>query len=89
MILAATLLWAVETVIARKLLTGMSALTVASAGWAAAPSSLSAYALATTSWGTLAAIGWHQWSWAAATGLILAAYVATWYAALARAALSM
>jgi drug/metabolite transporter (DMT)-like permease len=34
----------------------------------------------------LAAAGWHQWSWALATGLILAAYVGTWYSALARAA---
>lgn len=85
MILAATLLWAVETVIARKLLLGLSALTVATARMGGGVAILIGYTLATTRWSTLTAIGWHQWSWALATGLILAAYVATWYAALARA----
>jgi drug/metabolite transporter (DMT)-like permease len=85
LILAATLLWAVETVIARKLLTGLSTLTVATARMGGGAVILVGYTLATTQWHALAAIGWHQWSWAIATGLILAAYVATWYAALARA----
>jgi drug/metabolite transporter (DMT)-like permease len=85
MIFAATLLWAVETVIARRLLQGLSALTVATARMGGGGAILVGYTLATTRWATLAATGWHQWSWAIATGLILAAYVATWYAALARA----
>jgi drug/metabolite transporter (DMT)-like permease len=85
MIFAATLLWAVETVIARKLLQGLSALTVAAARMGGGVAILIGYTLATTGWGKLAATGWHQWSWAIGTGLILAAYVATWYAALARA----
>lgn len=85
MIFAATLLWAVETVIARKLLPGLSALTVASARMGGGAVILVGYALATTPWSTIAALGWHQWSWAIGTGLILAAYVTTWYAALARA----
>jgi drug/metabolite transporter (DMT)-like permease len=86
MILAATLLWAVETVIARKLLAGLglSALTVATARMGGGAVILAGYTLATR-WSALTATGWHQWSWAAATGLILAAYVAVWYAALARA----
>lgn len=85
MIFAATLLWAVETVIARKLLLGLSAVTVATARMGGGVAILIGYTLATTPWSTLAATGWHQWSWAIGTGLILAAYVATWYAALARA----
>ncbi len=91
MIFAATLLWAAETVVARKLLSGpagqpgLSALTVATARMGGGVVILIAYTLATTRWSTLAAIGWHQWSWAIATGLILAAYVGAWYAALARA----
>ncbi len=88
MIFAATLLWAVETVLARTLLSGapaLSALTVATARMGGGVVILIGYCLATTNWSTLAAIGWHQWSWAIATGLILAAYVGTWYAALARA----
>jgi drug/metabolite transporter (DMT)-like permease len=85
MILAATLLWAVETVIARRLLQGLPSLTVATARMGGGVAILIGYTLATTRWSTLAATGWHQWSWAIGTGLILAAYVATWYAALARA----
>ncbi len=85
MIFAATLLWAVETVIARRLLRGLSALTVATARMGGGAAILIGYTLATTRWAALTAIGWHQWSWAIGTGLILAAYVATWYAALARA----
>ena len=85
MILAATVLWAVETVIARKLLAALSALTVATARMGGGAVILVGYTLATTSWAALAATGWHQWSWAVATGLILAAYVAVWYSALARA----
>jgi len=84
MILAATVLWAVETVIARKLLAGLSALTVATARMAGGAVILACYTLATR-WNALTATGWHQWSWAVATGLILAAYVAVWYSALARA----
>jgi drug/metabolite transporter (DMT)-like permease len=86
MILAATLLWAIETVVARRLLLELSALTVAMARMGGGAAILIGYTLATTRWSTLAATSSHQWSWAIATGLILAAYVATWYAALARAA---
>jgi drug/metabolite transporter (DMT)-like permease len=86
MIFAATLLWAAETIVARKLLSGLSVLTVATARMGGGVLILICYTLATTRWSVLAAAGWHQWSWALATGLILAAYVGTWYSALARAA---
>lgn len=85
MIFAATLMWAAETILARRLLQGLPPLTVATARMGGGVLILIAYTLATTKWSALAATGWHQWSWAIATGLILAAYVATWYAALARA----
>jgi len=85
MIFAATLMWAAETIVARKLLQGLPALTVATARMGGGVVILIGYTLATAGWRPLAAAGWHQWSWALATGLILAAYVATWYAALARA----
>jgi drug/metabolite transporter (DMT)-like permease len=85
MIFAATLLWAVETIVARRLLSGLSAFTVATARMGGGVLILICYTLATTRWSALAAAGWHQWSWALATGLILAAYVGTWYSALARA----
>lgn len=85
MIFAATLMWAAETILARRLLQGLPPLTVATARMGGGVLVLIAYTLATTRWSALAATGWHQWSWTVATGLILAAYVATWYAALARA----
>jgi len=85
MIFIATLMWAVETIVARRLLGSLSALTVGTARMGLGVLILIGYTLVTTKWSALTAIGWHQWSWAIATGLILAAYVATWYAALARA----
>lgn len=85
MIFAATLLWAAETVVARRLLASLSPLTVGTARMGGGVIILAGYTLCTTRWSTLSAIGWHQWSWAILTGLILAAYVATWFAALARA----
>jgi uncharacterized membrane protein len=44
-------------------------------GWVAATGRL----------GALAALGSQQWTWALLTGLLLSAYVGTWYAALSRA----
>jgi drug/metabolite transporter (DMT)-like permease len=85
MILAATLLWAVETIVARRLLSGLSMLTVATARMGGGVLILICYTLATTHWSVLTAAGWQQWSWVLATGIILAAYVGTWYSALARA----
>jgi len=85
MIFGATVLWAVETVVARKLLRDLPALTVGTARMGGGVVILIGYAFVTTGWPALTATSWHQWSWAIATGVILAAYVATWYAALARA----
>jgi drug/metabolite transporter (DMT)-like permease len=85
MILAAALLWSAEIIVVKRLLRSLSPLTVGTARMGLGVALLVCYTLATTPWGTLAGIGWHQWSWALLTGLILAAYVATWFAALARA----
>jgi drug/metabolite transporter (DMT)-like permease len=85
MILAATLLWSVEVIVAKRLLGSLSALTVGTARMALGVALLIAYTLTTTSWSEIRSIGVHQWSWAVLTGVILAGYVATWYSALARA----
>lgn len=85
MIFAATLLWSAETIVAKRLLASLSPLTVGTARMGFGVVLLACYVLATTRWSEFAAIGPRQWSWAAATGLILAAYVAVWLAALARA----
>jgi drug/metabolite transporter (DMT)-like permease len=85
MILGATLLWAVEVVVARRLLGTLSSWTVGLSrmvlgslllvGWLALRGRLS----------VLAALDARQWSWVVLTGVLLAGYVATWFAALARA----
>jgi drug/metabolite transporter (DMT)-like permease len=85
MILAATLLWAVEVVYVKRLLVGYAPSTLAAArmglgtvvllGWLAISGTLS----------QLWSFDAEQLRWIALTGLLLTAYVATWYAALARA----
>jgi drug/metabolite transporter (DMT)-like permease len=85
MILAATILWAVEVVIAKRLLRSLSPLTVASARMGIGVVLLIAWTLATTPLHEIAAITGRQWSWVLLTGGILAVYVAVWFTALARA----
>jgi drug/metabolite transporter (DMT)-like permease len=85
MILVATLLWAGETVLVRRLLGGVSSHLMAALRMGVGVVILVGY-LAVT--GRLASVGTltaAQWSWALLTGLILAGYVATWFAALRRA----
>jgi drug/metabolite transporter (DMT)-like permease len=83
MILAATFLWAVEVIVVKRLVADLSPLTVAGARMGGGVLLLIGWTLATHPH-ALTAAGWHQWSWALATGLILAANVAATYAALAR-----
>lgn len=85
MVLGATLMWSVEVVVAKKLLSGMSALTVGTARMAIGGVVLVGYGLATGAFAGMGAIGFGQWGWALVTGLVLTGYVATWYSALARA----
>ena len=85
MILGATLLWSVEVVVARRLLGTLSSWTVGLSrmvlgslllvGWLALRGRMHAF------W----ALDARQWMWVLLTGVLLAAYVATWFAALARA----
>ena len=85
LIFAATLLWAVEVIVAKWLLSGLSPLTVASARMGIGGIALIAFTLATGHVATLASLGAGQWAWVLLTGVILTLYVATWFAALARA----
>jgi drug/metabolite transporter (DMT)-like permease len=85
MILAATILWAIETVIARVILREVPALTLAIVRMGAGGAILLAYGLATGALWQLSALGTTEWLWVLATGLVLSAYVATWYTSLARA----
>jgi drug/metabolite transporter (DMT)-like permease len=85
MILAATLLWAVEVVLARWLLHGYASLAVGAARMGIGAVVLLAWVAVTGRGDDLAGLAAHQWGWALLTGVILVGYVATWFAALARA----
>jgi drug/metabolite transporter (DMT)-like permease len=85
MILAATLLWALEAIVARRLLPRIGAPT----GAAARMTVGSVVLLGLVAWGGgLAGIGgWNatQWGFVALTAVLLAGYVGCWYGALERA----
>jgi drug/metabolite transporter (DMT)-like permease len=85
MILAATLLWAVEVVVVKRLLAVLAPRTLAAARMGFGTLVLGAWVLVSGKGGALLALTAAQWQWALLTGLLLTAYVATWYAALARA----
>jgi drug/metabolite transporter (DMT)-like permease len=85
MILAATLLWAVEVVLVKRLLAGIPPRVLAAARMGLGTALLVGW-LAVTGRGTaLGGLDATQWRWIVLTGLLLTGYVATWYAALARA----
>jgi drug/metabolite transporter (DMT)-like permease len=85
MILVATLLWSAEVVLAKRLLGGLSSWTVALARMVLGSTLLVSWLVASGGAGALLAMTAQQWTWIIVTGLILAGYVSTWFAALARA----
>jgi drug/metabolite transporter (DMT)-like permease len=85
MILAATLLWAVEVVYVKWLLRELSPALLAAARMGFGTVLLLAWVAASGRWSTLTSLDAEQLRWVLLTGLLLTAYVATWYAALARA----
>ena len=85
MILAATLLWAVEVILVKKLLVGMSPRLLAAGRMGLGTALLFAWLAISGKWGTFTSLDWTQWRWALLTGLILTGYVGTWYAALSLA----
>jgi drug/metabolite transporter (DMT)-like permease len=85
MILAATLLWAVEIVLVKRLLTGISPRLLAAARMGLGTALLVGWLGVSGQAGALVSLDATQWRWIVLTGLLLTGYVATWYAALARA----
>lgn len=85
MILAATLLWSVEVVVAKRLLGALSSWTVGLARMGIGSVLLVAWVVARGQATVLLSMDATQWGWVLLTGAILAGYVATWFAALARA----
>lgn len=85
MILAATLLWAVEVIVAKRLLVDVSAPLVGAARMGIGVVILLGYLAVTGRLGGLGAIGGEALLWVLVTGVLLAGYVATWFAALRHA----
>jgi drug/metabolite transporter (DMT)-like permease len=85
MILAATLLWAVEVVYVKHLLAARAPRTLAAARMGIGTALLVGWVAVSGKAGQLSGLSGEQWRWVLLTGLLLTAYVATWYAALARA----
>jgi drug/metabolite transporter (DMT)-like permease len=85
LILAATLCWAVEVVIAKQLLPRRAALTLGAARMSIGAVALIAWVAITGRLHVLTGLGAGAWGWAVLTGVLLCAYVVSWFAALARA----
>jgi drug/metabolite transporter (DMT)-like permease len=85
LVLAATLLWSVETVLAKWLLRDVPVRLVAVTRMAAGAVLLTGWVAVSGRWSSLAGLSGEGWAWAAVTGVILAGYVALWFSALAAA----
>ena len=85
MVLGATLLWAGEVIIVKKLLADLSSWTVGLTRMGIGSVVLVAWTLLRGDGGALMALTGNQWMWVMVTGVILAGYVSTWFAALSRA----
>jgi drug/metabolite transporter (DMT)-like permease len=85
LVLAATLLWAVEVVVARRLLRDLPADLVAAARMGGGVLVLLGWVALGGHWHALAGMTLTDWAWAGLTGLILAVYVTLWFTALALA----
>ncbi|HSD11928.1 MAG TPA: DMT family transporter [Patescibacteria group bacterium] len=85
MILAATVLWAVENVFAKKALQEVSSSLLAAARMGIGALILLPFALARGGAAAVAGLGAGQWGWTLLTSVLLLGYVVAWYAALKRA----
>jgi drug/metabolite transporter (DMT)-like permease len=85
LVLLATLIWAAEVIVASRLLAAMPVLLLGVARLGIGLVVLVGAVVAGGRLGGLAAIGAQGWALVVLTGLLLAGYVATWFAALQRA----
>ncbi len=83
-VLAATLLWAGEYTFSRRTLRDLPSSTVAFGRMGFGVAFLGAYLAATGQVGGLTAFSGAQWTWVGVSALLLAAFVALWYAGLKR-----
>jgi drug/metabolite transporter (DMT)-like permease len=89
LILAATLLWAGETILVKRLLGSIPSHVMAALRMGVGLVVLIGYLAVSGKLATVAALGQGQWTWVLLTGLVLAGYVGTWFAALMRAPASL
>jgi drug/metabolite transporter (DMT)-like permease len=85
LVTAATLLWAVEVVLARWLLRDVPSQMLAVARMGGGVVLLLGWVAVSGRWHVLAGLTAAGWAWAVGTGVILAGYVTLWFAALAHA----
>jgi len=85
LIAVATLLWAIEVVVAKRLLAAVPSSVAAAGRMGFGLVILLAYLAATGKVDAIVQLAPAAWAWVAVTGLLLTGYVATWYAALQRA----
>ena len=82
MVLGATLLWAIENIISKKVLNSCSSLLVASTRMLIGSIVISLVLIAQHKTSVILTLSPAQWSWTVLTGLLLTGYVVTWYTAL-------
>lgn len=85
MIAIATGLWAIEVIVAKRLLRRVPAPIAAAARMTIGLALLVGWLVVTDRIAGLAALGPEQWGWVLGTGALLSIYVATWYLALRHA----
>jgi drug/metabolite transporter (DMT)-like permease len=85
LIALATAFWAVETILARRLLASVGTAVAGAARMGIGLVLLVGWLAVTGRMDGIGTLGMTQWAWVLGTGLLLSAYVATWYAALKRA----
>lgn len=85
LVLAATLLWAVEVLVVKRLLADVPSYVAATARMAGGSVALVAWLAVTGELAALAALESRHWLWVLLTGSTLAAFVGCWYTALSLA----
>lgn len=85
LILVATLMWSAETILVRHLLGSIPAQVMGALRMGIGLLVLVGYLAVSNKLSVVLGLDGAQWSWALVTGVLLAAYVATWFGALRRA----
>jgi len=88
-VLAATVLWAGEYTLSKRVLADLPSSVVGLGRMGFGAVFLAAYLALTAQWSAVATFTPGQWMWVGISALLLTAFVATWYAGLARVDLSV